>query len=154
MRLALASFRLWTPRRFVVAAAATAVAAVATGIPTDLIDTPLISRPIAITTWSYPLWILTSLLIGLLVAVSLGSRDPNRSVAGGGILAIFAMGCPVCNKPILLLLGTSGALEIWAPLQPLIGALAVALLGGALLIRLRGSVMCRTAPGTAGLPPV
>lgn len=152
MRLALSALRLWTPRRFVVAALSTAAAVVVTGIPTDLIDTPLISRPIAVTAWSYPLWILTSLLIGLLVATSLGSRDPNRSVTAGGILTVFAMGCPVCNKPILLLLGTSGALEIWAPLQPAIGALAVVLLSGALLIRLRGSVSCRVVPRPPALP--
>ena len=151
MLLALSTFRFWTPRRFLAAALAGALAAVAMGIPTDLIDTPLIGRPIAITVWSYPLWILSSALIGLLVAASLGSREPNRPVAGGSVLTILAMGCPVCNKPILLLLGSAGALEIWAPLQPVVGALAVVLLGTALMIRLRGSAACPSSPDTAGL---
>ncbi|MCY4085635.1 MAG: hypothetical protein OXG37_01795 [Actinomycetia bacterium] len=153
MRTAMGALCAWTPRRLAVAGGAAAAAAVVTGIPTDLIDTPLVGRPVAITVWSYSLWAVTSVLIGLLVAASLGSREPSRTVAGGGILTIFAMGCPLCNKPILLLLGTAGALEVWAPLQPAVGALAVALLGAALLLRLRRSAACRVAPSAAGAPP-
>jgi hypothetical protein len=57
------------------------------------------------------------------------------TIAGFG--AFLAIGCPVCNKIALLLLGTSGALTIYAPLQPVIGALSLALLAGTLAWRLR-----------------
>jgi hypothetical protein len=70
-----------------------------------------------------------------------GGRDPDqrRSLLGyaGGLAAFLAIGCPVCNKIALVALGTSGALTIWAPLQPLIGAASLALLAGALAWRLR-----------------
>lgn len=145
MTLALRAFRFWSLRRYLVALAVTAGAALATGIPTDLIDTPLFGRPVAITAWAYPVWIVTSVLIGLLVAASLRGKS---QAAGGGALALLAVGCPVCNKPIVLLLGASGALEIWAPLQPVLGAFAVAFLAAALVFRLRGEVACKLpSPG-------
>ena len=52
----------------------------------------------------------------------------NR-VMGGGILAVLAIGCPVCNKLVVLALGFSGALTYFAPLQPVLGAVSVALMG-------------------------
>ena len=142
VRHAVSALRLWTPRRFGFALVVAALAAVVTGVPTDLINTPLIGRPVPITIWSYPLWIVTSLVIGFLVAASVARAVSSKPLAGGGLLAIFAMGCPVCNKPIVLLLGASGALEIWAPVQPVIGAIAVILLSTALIVRLRGEVYC------------
>lgn len=57
------------------------------------------------------------------------------TIAGFG--AFLAIGCPVCNKIALLLLGTSGALTIYAPLQPVLGVLSLALLAGTLAWRLR-----------------
>ena len=140
MPLAFSAFRFWSPRRYLVALAVALGAALATGIPSDLINTPLFGRPVAITVWAYPVWIIASVLIGLLVAASLRGRG---QAASGGVLTLIAVGCPVCNKPIVLLLGASGALEIWAPLQPVLGAVAVVFLGGALFIRLRGEVACK-----------
>ncbi len=35
--------------------------------------------------------------------------------AGGGLLSALAIGCPVCNKAVVLLLGSAGALTVWAP---------------------------------------
>lgn len=34
---------------------------------------------------------------------------------------MFAVGCPACNKIAVILLGTSGALNLWAPVQPVLG---------------------------------
>jgi uncharacterized membrane protein len=48
------------------------------------------------------------------------------SLAGFG--AFLAIGCPVCNKIALVLLGTSGALSVYAPIQPVIGAVSLSLL--------------------------
>jgi hypothetical protein len=65
--------------------------------------------------------------------------EDRRSLLGyaGGFAAFLAIGCPVCNKIILVALGTTGALTIWAPLQPLIGAASLVLLAGTLAWRLR-----------------
>ena len=57
------------------------------------------------------------------------------TVAGLG--TFLAIGCPVCNKIALVLLGTSGALTIFAPLQPVIGAVSLGLLAGTLAWRFR-----------------
>jgi hypothetical protein len=57
------------------------------------------------------------------------------TVAGFG--AFLAIGCPVCNKVALLLLGAGGTMTVFAPLQPLIGAASLVLLAGALAWRLR-----------------
>jgi hypothetical protein len=48
------------------------------------------------------------------------------------------VGCPVCNKLVVVLLGSSGALTYFAPVQPLLGLLAVTLSATALAVRLRG----------------
>ena len=68
-----------------------------------------------------------------------GAEARRTSALGyaGGLAAFLAIGCPVCNKVALVLLGTSGALSIWAPLQPLVGLASVALLAASLAWRLR-----------------
>ncbi len=66
--------------------------------------------------------------------------DDERTTWLGGVAsfgAFLAIGCPVCNKLALLLLGTSGALSIWAPVQPVLGAVSLALLGATVIWRLR-----------------
>lgn len=64
-------------------------------------------------------------------------RDGSVLGAIAGIGAFLAIGCPVCNKIALVLLGTSGAMSIYAPLQPVIGAASMALLVGTLAWRMR-----------------
>jgi hypothetical protein len=59
-----------------------------------------------------------------------GCRRPWRSAA------------PVCNKLVVLLLGVSGALTVWALLQPVLGLASVALLGWALRTRLAAERSC------------
>lgn len=45
-----------------------------------------------------------------------------------GFASYLAIGCPVCNQVVVALVGTSGALSLWAPIQPLIGLASVAVL--------------------------
>ena len=40
------------------------------------------------------------------------------------------------------LVGVSGAMNYWAPLQPILGVVSVGLISGALVVRLRGAVAC------------
>ncbi len=60
----------------------------------------------------------------------------------GGMLAWFAVGCPVCNKLALLALGYSGAITWFAPVQPFLALGALVLTSVALVWRLRGQVAC------------
>lgn len=55
----------------------------------------------------------------------------------GGLFSYFSVGCPVCNKIVLLFLGASGAMSIFNPLRPFLGASAVALLAVTLYLRVR-----------------
>lgn len=74
-----------------------------------------------------------------------GDDDARRSVrlgGAGGLLAFFAVGCPVCNKLIVLALGTSGALTLWAPVQPVVALASLALIGWATVRRLRAEAAC------------
>ena len=68
----------------------------------------------------------------------------------GGVLPFLAVGCPVCNKLVIVAIGVSGALSYWAPVQPFLAAVSVALLVFAVYRRLRGMKSC-PLPGAGGL---
>src|SRR5690625_7529669 len=70
-----------------------------------------------------------------------GDKGSRIGVVGGAI-AWFAIGCPVCNKIVLLLLGASGAMTWFAPLQPFLAAAALILTTIALAVCLRAQVSC------------
>lgn len=90
------------------------------------------------------------MLVGLTAATYVRIPDapsgPDRAgrTLGATILSGFAVGCPICNKLVVTLVGVTGALNYWAPIQPLLGALSVGLLGAGLAVRLRGAVVCPT----------
>ena len=124
-----------------------AVAAVLIGVPSDLIDTPIFSRPVAVRWLDYVILVATSFLIGLILAI----RPAPSAEAGtdtaverqgtatlwGGFVSFLAVGCPVCNQAIVALVGVSGALAWWAPVQPVVGLIALGLLLWTLRKRLR-----------------
>ncbi|MHB1064559.1 MAG: hypothetical protein ACYC1Z_08755 [Georgenia sp.] len=157
--LATTALRRWSFRQVLAAAIGAVVVAVAIGVPTVLIPNPVFGREIPVQAWNYPVWMLTSLLAGLLVATYVRPRrtagDPgsvespqipgegaSRAGMAGGVLTWFAVGCPVCNKIALVTLGYTGALTWFAPFQPVLAAAGVVMTAGALLVRLRGQVAC------------
>lgn len=144
--------RTWTRRQWVTAVAASAGIAVVIGLVTALIPNPLFMRMIEAPWWSYPVWLVSAVLSGLLIAtyVAPGGRgEPERSQAhgrrsiAGAVLSFFAVGCPTCNKIVVLALGTNGAITWFAPLQPVLAAGSLALLAWALRARLRSARECR-----------
>jgi len=164
-----ASLRGFTRRQWVAAAVAAGVIALVVGLPTDVIPNPVFGRPVAVTWWSP--WVLaaTAVLGGLLAAtyvrpdsagvvsagvdpagvsdVPAGASDvderPGRLAGTAGLLGYVAIGCPVCNKLVVVALGTTGALNWFAPLQPILAVAAVVLMAVALRARLRSQVACR-----------
>ena len=75
---------------------------------------------------------------------SIEPRDRGLTVGSvGAAFSFFAVGCPVCNKLVLIALGASGAIAWFAPLQPLLAVLSVALLGWALVARLSSAEGCK-----------
>ena len=124
-------------RRTIVAFAASLVTALLIGVPTDLIATPLFQRMTPSEPWQLPVLVVTSILAGLVAATSVGAPTPacTRRAASGGVLSFLAVGCPVCNKLVLVLLGTSGATSLFAPVQPLLAVAGIILLLSSLAIR-------------------
>ena len=131
------------------AAAFAAVATLVIAIPTRLIPNDFFRRMTPTRPLDYVFWVVGSVLIGL--ALALRSRAPSSAdakVAAGGAGTILAVGCPVCNKVVVAVLGVSGALEIFAPLQPLLGVASVVALVAVLRSRLRAlQATCVLAPG-------
>jgi hypothetical protein len=147
-------------RRFVLHTALWAVASLlAFGLVTAIIPNPVFGRQIPPQPFAIVVWFASAPLMGLLgatysAAAPSGSvaesmpllAGPAAGVAGrdgttlgtvASLAAFLAIGCPVCNKVALVLLGTSGALTIFAPLQPIIGAASLVLLAGTLAWRFR-----------------
>lgn len=131
------------PRFFVGAILAGALVGIAIGIPTDVLPNPWFTRMTPATTSNYLFWVASSVLTGALLATYLlprGTRDRIAAAsAGSGYLGVLAVGCPVCNKLVVALLGVSGAFNYFAPIQPLLGAIGLAMAGVALVVRLRGA---------------
>jgi len=130
-----------------------AVAVLLIGIPSDLIDTPIFGRPVPTRPIDYVILAVTAALIGLIFAI----RVPDDPSAGddtkpvwGGFVSFLAVGCPVCNQAVVALVGTSGALSWWAPVQPVVGLVAIAILLYALKRRLETyQLLACPIPGSA-----
>lgn len=170
LRLAGTALGQWRARQVLVAALAALAIALVMGLATVLIPNSFFTRDIPTLTWNYPVWILTSALMGILVATYVAPPSVPAAAASGtidasearsartgtaaGILAWFAVGCPVCNKIALLALGYSGALTWFAPAQPFLAALALVLSLYAVIWRLKGQVACPVPLWRAPQAPV
>lgn len=144
-----ASIRTWPVRRWVVAGAVAGLTALATGVPTGIVRTSFYSRMTPVTWWDYPVWAISAMLVGLTAATYVrivpsvaSAPDRRRRTLVATLLSTFAVGCPICNKLVVALIGVSGALSYWAPLQPVLGVLSIVLLLTGLVVRLRGQTSC------------
>ncbi len=162
-------FLLWT-------AAWTAVALVVFGLVSAIVPNPIFGRSVPPEPFAIVVWLVSAPLMGLLAATYVvpaaaapasaaarpltpmpaapapaagAPRDGSLIASVAGLGAFLAIGCPLCNKVVLLVLGASGAMSVWAPIQPIVGAASVALLAATVAWRLR-----RRAAGDACRIPV
>lgn len=159
----LAELQQFTTRKWVIAAAASLVVALLVGLPTDVIPNPVFGRPVPVTWWSYPVLLVTAVLGGLLAATYVREPTPARSDPGAelvdvvddrparrggiaGVLSFFAVGCPVCNKLVVVALGTVGARRWFEPIQPMLALVSIVLMAAALRARLRNARACPVRP--------
>ena len=133
------------------------------GLVSAIIPNPLFARGLAPEPFAVAVWLLTAPLMGPVMAtyfaplpagVPVSNNPPPRrdgTAAGylGGFVAFLAIGCPTCNKIALLLLGAGGAASIFGPIQPVIGAVSLALLVVTAVWRLR----LRARGGACAVPP-
>jgi hypothetical protein len=127
----------------------TVVSGLVFGLVSAIIPNPVFGRSVPPEPFAYWVWLLSAPLMGLVLAtyvvplapVQSGVPQPlvmgdaavlerrsSRLGSVAGLAAFLAIGCPVCNKIALVLLGASGAMSIWAPLQPIVGAASLVLL--------------------------
>ncbi|MFE0824521.1 hypothetical protein [Streptomyces sp. NPDC058847] len=142
----------WRPAQWAAAGTGAVLTAVVVGVPTAVVPSPFFSRTVPVQWWNHPVLAATAVLAGLVLATFV--RPPGALAAPrpdgpgsrlgplGGVLSVLAVGCPVCNKVVLLLLGSSGALTYWAPLQPVVAVASLALLAEAALRRLSTAEAC------------
>lgn len=159
----------WNRRQIFVATVAAVAVGLLIGIATVLIPNPVFARDIPPVWWNYPVWIITSVVSGMLLATyirpggSASSAGPGAQVVDpsarhgkfgmiGGLLSWFAVGCPVCNKLALIAFGYSGAITYFAPIQPFLAIAALLLTSVALLWRLKGQILCSMPPASSSPP--
>ncbi|MBI4303248.1 MAG: hypothetical protein HY665_02770 [Chloroflexi bacterium] len=148
-------FQLFGLRGWLVAVVGTIVTLVIIGIPTAIIDNPFFFRQTPVRTQDYLIWVATGLLTGIIAGTFTLSAKSSASgkAVSGGFLSFLAVGCPICNKLVLLLLGTSGALTYFAPAQLYIGIASLALLVWALHLRMQAIYdSCCTIPQQVEAP--
>ncbi len=132
----------YLPNALLYGALAAAFTTLAIGIPTDVLPNPIFGRMTPVRAQDYVFLVATALLAGILAASYALPQSRACSIQQGrttlgGFLSFLAIGCPTCNKLVVLLLGTSGALTIFEPIQPLLAAASFALLLLAIWIRWR-----------------
>jgi hypothetical protein len=137
------------------------------GLVSAIIPNPLFARGLAPEPFAVVVWLVSAPLMGVVMATyfaplpagvpvaldASAARDGTAAGTVGGFVAFLAIGCPTCNKIALVLLGTSGAASVFGAIQPLLGAVSLALLAGTLVWRLRlrarGGACAVPRPGSA-----
>jgi len=148
----------WSPRRWYAAIFSGLGIGLLIALPTAVIPNPIFGRAIETTWWSYPTVVFSAILGGLLIAtyvresvtdpeVSIESTDKSLRLGTlGGFISFFAVGCPVCNKLVLLALGSSGAISWFAPIQPFLAVISLLFMLWALNVRLINQNSCAAVP--------
>lgn len=133
------TFRRFGFRGWVIAVAAIIGTLLLIGIPTNMIPNQLFTRMTPVRPQDYVIWVATAIMVGLIAGTFFTPlRNAGQGkVVSGGLLSFLAVGCPVCNKLVVLLLGLSGALTFFAPVQLYIGLTSLVILGWALRQRVR-----------------
>lgn len=130
------------PLRFWLRAAAfTLIAGAAIALPARLIPNDLFRRMTPTRPLDYFSWVAGSVLIGLLLALPRTKRTERTGLIGG-IATSLAVGCPVCNKVVVALVGVAGAVDVFAPFQPILGIAALGLMAWTLSRALSSSTIC------------
>ncbi len=102
------------------------------GVLTVLIPNTFFTRMTPIHFYDYIFLGLTSILAGTSLGLWHYSRTINTACTsatlGGSVGGVLSFGCAICNKLLLLLLGVSGVMTYFMPIQPYLGVVSVGLL--------------------------
>lgn len=131
--------RLFGLKGWITSAIGAVAAFVVLGVPMAMIGNPYFIRMIPARDQDYVIWIASSLLLGLVIGTFAISsvKGGGGKAMGSGILTFLAVGCPICNKLVIVFLGISGALAYFEPVQLYLGIGSVIFLVWTLLLRAR-----------------
>ena len=105
----------WSLWRWITASAGAVAAALIVGVPTGIVPTSFYQRMTPVLWWNYPVWIANAILSGLILATYVrtqsSSAAPSRVGIGSNALALLAVGCPVCNKLVIMTSRCDGCVE-------------------------------------------
>ena len=138
----------WSLKRWIVAVSVALLTYFVIALPTAVVTNPIFGRETDATGWSITVIVITSILTGLLTATyvknEFSDENPRQLKIGsaGALLSFFAVGCPVCNKLVLIALGYSGAIQYFAPIQPYLALAGIVLLMFSLRMRLNNEFSC------------
>ncbi len=118
------------------------------GIPTAVIPNKFFTRMTPVYFFDYFFLILNSLLLGAYIGLHFyekheKSKKTDFLAVSGGVLNVFVVGCPVCNVLIASLIGTSAALNYFAPLQPILGAISTIIILIAIYFKFKSLKECK-----------
>ncbi|MGH8430410.1 MAG: hypothetical protein ACREUF_08410 [Solimonas sp.] len=112
-------------------------AAMFVGLGTDaaLWENPLFMRMTPTGGFEIALLLSQSALAGVYVGLP-QSRCGKRTAGAGAVIGFLGIACPVCNKILVLLLGSALLLEHYEPVRLYVALGGVALLGAAIALKL------------------
>ena len=120
----------------------------ALGTVAALWENPLFMRMTPTGGFEIALLLLLSVLTGLYVGLP-QTECGKRTAGTGGVIGFLGIACPVCNKILVLLFGSTLLLEYYEPARLYLALGGTALLAVAIWLKLtrRGCVDARTPMG-------
>ncbi len=102
------------------------------GMITALVPNPWFVRMIPANNLDYFYLYATSLLVGFYVAIHYYKKKRKnfckKISVTGGVGGFLAFSCPICNKILVLLFGSTLLIRYYDPIRPLLGGLSIILL--------------------------
>lgn len=110
-----------------------AIALLILGIPTAVIKNSLYVRMTPIYWFDYIFLILNSMLIGLYFASTYTSKKPRiceieKTSIFAQVLSFLGIACPICNKILLFVFGTTFLLTYLEPIRPYVSLISTIIL--------------------------
>ena len=98
---------LFVVRGYAAGLAAASLAILVIGMPTAVVPNRFFARMTPTRPQDYAFLALTALLVGLIAATYAAPRAAippggEGRLTGGGLLSFLAIGCPICNKLVVL----------------------------------------------------
>ena len=113
------------------------------GVITVLIKNPFFARMTPVYWYDYVFLVLTAVLSGAYTGLWYYNKNNQKNInskcdyaaTGGAIGGFFSFGCAICNKLLIWILGLSGVIAYFMPIQPILGVISGMLLGYAVYLQ-------------------